>query len=109
MVAAGFWGGFIQIGVGFILMPILNRVMGLDLIRTNMHKVFIIAGYTAAALVVFANQLQILWIAGAALAIGNSVGGYLAVHASIKRGEKLIKVVLNIVLLAFIIRLLFFS
>ena len=36
MVAAGFWGGFIQIGVGFILMPILNRAMGLDLVRTKM-------------------------------------------------------------------------
>ena len=50
MVAAGFWGGFIQLGVGFIIMPILNRVMGLDLVRTNMHKVFIIASYTIAAL-----------------------------------------------------------
>ena len=38
MVFAGFWGGFIQIGVGFILMPILNRVMGLDLVATNAHK-----------------------------------------------------------------------
>ncbi len=42
MVGAGFWGGFIQIGVGFILMPILHRVLGLDLVRVNMHKVFIV-------------------------------------------------------------------
>ncbi|NND66533.1 MAG: sulfite exporter TauE/SafE family protein [Halioglobus sp.] len=107
MVAAGFWGGFIQIGVGFIVMPILNRVMGLDLVRTNMHKVFIIAVYTVAALVVFASQLELLWLVGLALAVGNSIGGYLGAHFTITRGERLIRIVLNTVLAAFIVKLLF--
>ena len=106
MVGAGFWGGFIQLGVGFIIMPILNRVMGLDLVRTNMHKVFIIASYTVVALVVFASQLQLLWIVGAALALGNSLGGYLGAHLTVTRGEKLIRTVLNLVLVVFIIKLL---
>ncbi|MBT8115059.1 MAG: sulfite exporter TauE/SafE family protein, partial [Arenicella sp.] len=50
MVLIGFWGGFIHIGVGFLLMPVLNRVMQLDLITTNAHKVFIVLCYTAVAL-----------------------------------------------------------
>lgn len=107
MVGAGFWGGFIQIGVGFILMPILNRVMGLDLVRTNMHKVFIIASYSIAALLVFASQLQLLWLVGIALALGNSIGGYLGAHFTMTRGEGFIRLVLNLVLVAFIIKLLF--
>lgn len=107
MVGAGFWGGFIQIGVGFIVMPILNRVMGLDLVRTNMHKVFIIAVYTLAALVVFASQLELLWLVGLALAVGNSIGGYLGAHFTITRGERLIRIVLNTVLVGFIVKLLF--
>lgn len=107
MVGAGFWGGFIQIGVGFILMPILNRVMGFDLVRTNMHKVFVVAVYTAAALAVFASQLQLLWMVGLTLAIGNSIGGYLGAHYTITRGEKLIRIVLNAVLFVFILKLLF--
>tara|TARA_B100001540_G_scaffold233450_2_gene207678 strand:- start:504 stop:1262 length:759 start_codon:yes stop_codon:yes gene_type:complete len=107
MVGAGFWGGFIQIGVGFILMPILNRVMGLDLVRTNMHKVFIIASYSIAALLVFASQLQLLWLVGLALALGNSIGGYLGAHFTITRGEGFIRLVLNFVLVVFIIKLLF--
>jgi uncharacterized protein len=74
MVGVGFWGGFIQLGVGFIIMPVLNRVMGLDLVRTNMHKVFIVAVYTIVALAVFASQLELLWIIGIALAVGNSIG-----------------------------------
>ena len=106
MVAAGFWGGFIQLGVGFILMPILNRVMGFDLVRTNMHKCFIIATYTIAALLVFASQVELLWAVGLALALGNSFGGYLGAHFTITRGESLIRLVLNLVLVLFIIKLL---
>ena len=108
MVGVGFWGGFIQIGVGFIIMPVLNRVMGLDLVRTNMHKVFIIATYTVAALAVFSSQVPIMWAAGAALAVGTSIGGYLGANASVIRGEKLIRHVLNAVLIVFIIKLLLF-
>jgi hypothetical protein len=107
MVVAGFWGGFIQIGVGFILMPILNRAMGLDLVRTNMHKVFIIATYTVAALLIFASRVEIVWIVGLALALGNSIGGYLGAHFTVSKGEQLVRIVLNLVLVAFIIKLLF--
>lgn len=107
MIGAGFWGGFIQMGVGFILMPILNRAMGLDLVRTNMHKVFIIAVYTVAALAVFASQVEVLWIVGLALAVGNSIGGYLGAHFTISSGERLVRLVLNLVLVIFIVKLLF--
>ena len=37
------------------------------------------------------------------------IGGYLGAHFAISRGEKLIKTVLNVVLIAFIIKLLLFS
>ena len=106
MIGAGFWGGFIQIGVGFIIMPILNRAMGLDLVRTNMHKVFIIACYTVVALEVFASQVEILWMVGLALALGNAIGGYLGAHFTVSKGERLVRMVLNMVLVVFIIKLL---
>ena len=108
MVGAGFWGGFIQIGVGFILMPILHRVMGLDLVRVNMHKVFVVLVFTIVALAVFASQLELLWWTGAALAVGNSIGGWLGAHSTVSHGETLIRRVLYLALTAFIIKLLFF-
>ena len=109
MVLAGFWGGFIQIGVGFILMPILNRVMGLDLVATNVYKVFIAGGYTVVALLVFAINSDLLWLIGGVLAIGNSLGGYLGAKLTISRGEKLIRPVLALAIFAMVVRLLFFS
>ncbi|MEE4193551.1 MAG: sulfite exporter TauE/SafE family protein [Halieaceae bacterium] len=108
MIGVGFYGGFIQLGVGFIIMPVLHRVMGLDLVRTNMHKVFIVMTYTVVALLIFASQVEILWIVGAALAVGNSIGGWIATHVQLERGEGIVNLVLNTVLVLFIIKLLFF-
>ncbi len=106
MTVVGFWGGFIQIGVGFLVMPILSSVIGLDLVRTNMHKVFIIGTYTVIALAVFADNLDIPWIIGLALALGNMLGGYLGARISISQGDSFIRLILNVVLACFIVRLL---
>ena len=109
MVGAGAWGGFIQIGVGFVLMPILHRVLGLDLVRTNAHKVLIVLIYTFVALAVFARNVELLWSAGLALALGNAVGGWLGARTSIDHGEVWIRRALYVGLAALVIKLLFFS
>lgn len=108
MGVIGFWGGFIHIGVGFLLMPVLNRVMQLDLITTNAHKVFIVLCYTSLALVVFASQLELVWKYGVALGVGTWIGAWVAANVQIKQGIGAIKITLNIVIVAFIIKLLLF-
>ncbi|MXW04708.1 MAG: sulfite exporter TauE/SafE family protein [Gemmatimonadetes bacterium] len=106
MVAVGFYGGFIQAGVGFFLMAVLYRVVGLDLVRVNAFKVFIVGIYTLVALAIFADKGQVLWLLGAALAVGTTAGGWIGAHFTVKRGEGLIRVVLNVVLVVMAIRLL---
>ena len=108
MVAIGFWGGFIHIGVGFLLMPVLHKVMRMDLITTNSHKVLIVLVYTIVALAVFGSQLTLNWTYGIALAVGTVTGGILATHVQISQGVSAIKWTLNIVIVAFIIKLAFF-
>ena len=105
----GFYGGLIHIGIGFLIMPVLHRVARLDLIEVNMHKMAIILPYSLLALWIFASETGVLWIAGLALAIGNSIGGWLGVHFAVKKGEKFIKLVFNLSLLALIVKLLFFE
>lgn len=105
----GIYGGFIQIGVGLLFLPVLQRTLGLDLVRVNMHKTFIIAVYTVAALTVFASQVEIYWLLGMALALGTSIGAWLSARAQVAGGERIIKATLNIVLALFIVKLLFFS
>lgn len=107
-IATGFWGGFIQIGVGLIQIPILNRVMGLDLVRANMHKVFVALVFSIVSLAVFAANVEIAWALGIALAAGHAIGGWLGASAAVAKGEALIKKVFYLALVAMAVKLLFF-
>ena len=107
MVGVGFYGGFIQIGVGFLLIGVLASVLNLDLVRVNMHKVFIAGCFNIAALIVYAINVPLVWVLGLTLAVGNSIGGWLGAHTSVHQGESAIKWVLNAILIVFILKLLF--
>ena len=109
MAMLGIYGGFIQVGAGLLFMPILYKTLGLDLVRVNMHKTFIITVYTTAALIVFAWQVELFWALGLTLAVGTSIGAWLSAHVQVTHGERLIKLTLNTVLTLFIIKLLFFE
>ncbi len=108
MVFAGIWGGFIQIGVGFILMPILHRILRLELAEVNQHKVLIVLGYTLVALFVFAQVASVDWAAGLTLAVGMAMGGWLGAHTTLKKGAGLIRVVFALAIVALVTKLLFF-
>jgi uncharacterized membrane protein YfcA len=106
MVLAGFYGGFIQAGVGFILIAIMNSLMKIDLVRTNMHKVFIVAIYTIAAIGIFAWQGKIYWVTGLILTVGMSAGGWIGSHLAVSKGEAFIRTVLYIAIVGMSIKLL---
>ncbi len=106
MLVAGFYGGFIQAGVGFLMMAILQQVLGLDLVRVNMHKVFIVGVYTLVALGIFALQGHVRWLPGLMLAVGNALGGYAATRVAIRKGDRFIKGVLTVVLVVMAVKLL---
>jgi hypothetical protein len=103
MFVIGFYGGFIQVGVGFLIMAALYHLLRIDLIRVNMHKVFITMIYTVPTLLIFIWSGNVDWLLGLSLAAGTSVGGWWAVRFSIKGGERVIRYVM--VLAIFIIAL----
>ncbi len=91
MFALGFYGGFIQVGIGFMLMAALFHLEGADLVRVNMHKVFIVLIYMLPALAVFAFSGQVDWLVGLALGAGNAFGGWWAARLAVRRGDRLIR------------------
>lgn len=105
MLAVGFYGGFIQAGVGFLIMALLAGLLRLDLVRVNMHKVFVVGFYMLPSLLVFALLGQVLWLAGAALAVGTASGAWLATRWQVKKGDKPVRVVFTIAVLAMAVRL----
>jgi len=106
MIAIGFYGGFLQVGVGFIIMALLHNVLKLDLIRVNMHKVFIVFVFTIPALLVFILTNNVNWFYGLSLSAGNVFGGWWGAKLSVKKGEKLIKAVLIVSIFIMAMKLL---
>ncbi len=105
MALIGFYGGFIQVGVGFLIMAALNYIMRLNLVHVNMHKVFIVAVYTLPALLIFILQGDVNWSYGLSLAAGTSLGAFWAAKFSVRGGEKWIKVVLIIAVILMSLKL----
>lgn len=106
MLGIGFYGGFIQAGVGFLIMAALLYVMKLDLVRVNMHKVFIVFVFTFPAIVIFTATGNVKWSYALVLSAGNAVGGWWSAKVSVRKGEKIIRVVLLIAMLIMALKLL---
>lgn len=90
-VAAGFYGGFIQAGVGFVLIAAFVGVLNYDLLRANAMKMVATLIFTSVALVVFIIREQIAWLPGILLAIGSIVGAQIAVKFAVNVKAKTLK------------------
>jgi len=102
----GFYGGFIQAGVGFLIMAALHHLVRLNLLHVNMHKVFIISFYTIPAIIIFAVTKNINWIYGLILAGGMAFGAWWAAKLAVKKDEKFIRVILLIAMFIMALKLL---
>lgn len=95
----GFYGGFIQVGVGFLIMAVFYHLLRMNLVYVNMHKVFVVLIYTIPTLAIFAWSGHVDWTLGISLAAGNAVGGWWAAKLAVRKGERVIRVVLIIAVL----------
>jgi uncharacterized membrane protein YfcA len=107
LFAIGFYGGFIQIGVGFLIMTALYNQLRLRLTRVNMYKVTIILIYTIPALLIFTFTQNINWVLGLILATGNAAGGWIGAKMAIKKGDRLIRYILILAIILMAVKLLF--
>jgi len=72
----GFYGGFIQMGMGVMFLIIMVLVAKNNIIDANVLKSFIVALYTIAAVAIFHWQGLIDWKIGGLMAIGQTAGGW---------------------------------
>lgn len=87
----GIYGGFIQAGVGFFLLAGLVLGAGMDLVRANAVKVFIVFLYTPFALVVFMIHHQVDYRLGLLLAVGNMAGAFAGSRLAVKWGARVVR------------------
>jgi len=101
----GLYGGAIQAGVGLFLIAGLAR-SGLDLVSANAIKVVLIGLLTLVAVPVFIANDQVDWPFASALVLGFALGGELGARAAVQGGERLIRPVLVVSVLAMAGRML---
>lgn len=88
---AGFYGGFVQAGVGFVLIAALAGTLRYDIVSTNALKITCTVAFTAVALTLFIYNDQVAWIPGLLLAVGSMVGAWLGVNLAIDVSPKTMK------------------
>lgn len=105
----GLYGGFIQAGVGFIMLLALSGINHFSLVKSNAIKVFVALIYSLAAVAIFAYNDMIYWKYGLVLSIGNATGGWFMSRYSVKKGDGFVKIFLIIIVIAMAIKLWFFN
>lgn len=75
-VGLGFYGGFIQMGMGIFYLAAMVLISGFDIIRANAIKVTAVAVLTLLAILAFHWRGMIDWKIGMVFAVGQAIGGY---------------------------------
>lgn len=104
----GIYGGFINAGIGFIMLLLLPMINKLSLVKANATKVTVAFIYTTVAVAIFIFNDKINWKYGLILAIGNSAGAWIASRYSVKKGDDFIRIALLIIVSGMAIKLWFF-
>ncbi len=82
-ILLGFYGGFIQMGMGIFFLAITVLVGGYSIMDANAIKTLVIAIYTVIVLIIFHLKGFVNWEVGIIMALGQTLGGYLtAAYAS---------------------------
>lgn len=103
--ALGLYSGFIQAGIGFLFLALMSA-NGLGLVRGNALKAPLILAFTGLAVLLFAFNDMLDWVAGGNLAIGQFFGAKLGVHLQVLKGQAWVRNVLTVAIVAFAVRLL---
>ncbi len=101
----GFYGGFIQVGVGYFLLMALVLGVGYDLVKANAVKNLIVFFYAIFALLVFIIDGKVNYLYGFILSAGSMIGALIASHLAVKKGAGFIRAVILVSVLLTILQI----
>lgn len=91
LTLAGIYGGFVQAGVGFVLLAALAGTLRYDIVRANALKLICTMAFTLVALVIFISRGQVDWMPALVLSIGYVIGAQVGVKIAINVSAKTLK------------------
>jgi uncharacterized membrane protein YfcA len=104
-LAIGLYGGAFQAGVGLLLLAVFS-LAGVDLVRGTHIKTALNTCFTLLALPIFHCAGQIVWGEACVLGAGFAAGGALGARVALRGGERVIKPVLAVAVVALAGRML---
>lgn len=104
----GIYSGFLQAGIGFIIIAFTSTLFGMSLVKVNSIKVLIIGLCMITSLTTFFLHGDIRWSYGLLLAVGQGFGAWLGSNFAVSKGEKWIRGIL-VVTVFFMSAKLFFK
>lgn len=93
LFGAGVYGGFVQAGVGFVLLAVLGGLLRYDTTRANALKLVCTLLFTIPALVIFVAAGQVAWVPAILLAMGTVIGSQLGVRFAVKAKPKIVNAI----------------
>ena len=105
----GIYGGFINAGIGIVIMIFLNRLNRLSLVKTNATKVLVVMIYSTVALIFFAFNDAVNWKLGLLMALGTLFGAWWASRWSVRKGDRVIRIAMLLTIFIMSIKLWFFE
>jgi uncharacterized membrane protein YfcA len=90
-IGAGFFGGLIQAGTGFVLLALLSGLLRYDLVRANALKAVVMLAYVVLTIVVFALRGRIVWDVAGAMTIGSVIGAWAGAKLALARSPDWIR------------------
>ncbi len=76
----GFYGGFIQMGMGVFFLAILVLVSRQPMIESNAIKALSVGIFTLLAVIIFSFTGQVVWSIGLVMGVAQFLGGWLSSH-----------------------------
>ena len=115
-LAVGFYGGFIQMGMGIFFLAVMVLGARHSMTDSNAVKSFVVMAYTIVVIGIFQWKGLIDWKMGALMAVGQTTGGWWAAtfasnyeHANLWAYRLLVVIVIFAIIKLFDIHLLIFS
>lgn len=106
LFGAGLYGGFVQAGVGFVLLAVLGGTLRFDMVRANALKLVCTSLFGVVALGIFVFADQVEWISATVLALATVAGSQLGVRFAVKASPKILRGIVFVAVLASVIAIL---
>lgn len=106
-IIIGIYSGFMQAGIGFVIIAFTEMLFQISLVKVNSIKAFVIGLCMISSLATYVIHGNVQWFYGILLAVGQGVGAWLGSNFAVDKGEKWIRRILVLTVVSMSAKLFF--